>query len=116
MATWAELERADADVAAFGRQRFESRVVMHATLMADGAPRLHPVSPWFAGRLLLVSFRSTSPKVAEILPDGRYAMHSVQPAEDHEGAAGEFLLRGWMEQISEQHPGDGSPAYRRWRA
>jgi hypothetical protein len=144
MATWAELELADPDLAAFGRERFEGRVVFHATLMADGAPRLHPVSPWFATGLLLVSFRAKSPKVAEILRDGRYAMHSIQPAEDHEGEAGEFLVRGWMEQVSEQHPGvvrrpysasyplasfacsveeavattypdGGSPVYRRWR-
>jgi hypothetical protein len=105
MATWAELERADPDLALFGRQRFEGRVVFHATLMADGAPRLHPVSPWFATGLLLVSFRAKSPKVEEIMRDGRYAMHSAQPAEDHEGEAGEFLVRGWMEQLSEEHPG-----------
>jgi hypothetical protein len=145
MATWAELERADRDLAAFGRERFEARVAFHATLMADGSPRVHPVSPWFATGLVMVSFRARSPKVAEIRRDGRYAMHSVLPAEDHEGSAGEFLLRGWMEQISEEHPavvqrpyaasyplasfacsveeavattypGGGSPVYRRWRA
>jgi hypothetical protein len=144
MATWAELERADPDLAAFGRERFQGRVVFHATLMTDGAPRLHPVSPWLGTGLLLVSFRARSPKVDEIRRDGRYAMHSAQPAEDHEGESGEFLVRGWMEQISEDHPGvvrrpyaasyllasfacsveeavsttypgGGSPAYRRWR-
>jgi len=101
---WADLERADPGLAAFGRERIEGRVVYHATLRADGSPRVHPVSPWFGAGLLGVIFRGHSPKVAEIRRDGRYAMHSSQPSDDHDGAAGEFLLRGWMEQIAPDHP------------
>jgi hypothetical protein len=100
--TWAELERGDPDLGAFGRERFEGRVVFHATLTDDGSPRLHPVSPWFATGLLVVSFRANSPKVEEVGRDGRYAMHS--PMDNHEGEGGEFLVRGWMERVSEVHP------------
>jgi hypothetical protein len=102
VATWAELEREDPELAAFGRQRFEGKVVFHATLMPDGSPRLHPVSPWFGAGLLLVAFRSASPKVDEVARDGRYAMHSLM--DNHEGEGGEFLVRGWMERISDDHP------------
>jgi len=145
MATWAELERADEALAAFGRERFANRITYQATLMRDGSPRLHPVSPWFAAGLLCVSFRETSPNVAEVARDGRYAMHSSQPPDDHDGLHGEFMVRGWMEQISPVHPavnarptepdfalvhyacsveeavqttypGGGPPVYRRWRA
>jgi len=112
VAAWAELERGDAELAAAGRRLFEGRVVFHATLMLDGSPRLHPVSPWFAVGLLLVSFRERSPKVVELERDARYAMHSSQDPRDHEGAEGEFLVRGWMEQIGEDHPAVRARPYR----
>jgi hypothetical protein len=105
MGAWAEHEVAEPALAAFGRQRFEGRVVMHATLRRDGAPRLHPVSPWFGAGLLLVGFRGHSPKNDEVALDGRYAMHSLIDPGDHEGEGGEFLVRGWMERVSPQHPG-----------
>ena len=105
MGAWAELEVADPELAAFGRERFEGRVVFHATLRRDGAPRLHPVSPWFGAGLLLVGFRGHSPKNDEVALDGRYAMHSAIDPADHEGDTGEFLVRGWMERIAPDHPG-----------
>jgi hypothetical protein len=101
---WAEFERAEPELAAFGRERFEGRVVYHATLRMDGSPRVHPVSPWFDAGLMAVCFRTRSPKVAEIARDGRYSMHSSQPERDHEGEAGEFLVSGWMEQVAPDHP------------
>ena len=103
-ATWSELERADPELASFGRERFEGRVVFHATLTGDGSPRLHPVSPWFASGFLLVGFRAQSPKVDEVGRDGHYAMHSTIEPDDHEGTAGEFLVRGWMERVANDHP------------
>ncbi|HET9311416.1 MAG TPA: hypothetical protein VFP41_09380 [Actinomycetota bacterium] len=144
MGAWAELEVADPELSTFGRERFEGRVVFHATLRTDGSPRVHPVSPWFAAGLLLVGFRERSPKTEEVALDGRYAMHSAIEPLNHEGEGGEFLVRGWMERISAEHPGatavpyeasyelafyacsieeavgttypgGGSPVYRRWR-
>ncbi|MDQ3210358.1 MAG: hypothetical protein M3Q20_04125 [Actinomycetota bacterium] len=105
MGAWAELEVQDPRLAAFGRERFEGKVVFHATIRRDGAPRVHPVSPWFGAGLMLVAFRGHSPKVEEVALDGRYAMHSSIDAGDHEGAEGEFLVRGWMERVSPDHPG-----------
>ena len=102
MATWAEFERADAQLAAFGRERLDGRVCFHATLRRDGSPRVHPVEPWVAAGLLMVRFRRQSPKVREVGSDARYALALTdgQPG----GLGGEFLVRGWMEQISPDHP------------
>lgn len=102
MAKWAEFERADARLAGFGRERLDGRVCFHATLRRDGGPRVHPVEPWVAAGLLMVRFRRQSPKVREVARDARYALHS--PMDNPEGVGGEFLVRGWMEQISRDHP------------
>jgi hypothetical protein len=102
MATWAEFERAEPELAGFGRERLDGQVCFHATLRADGSPRVHPVEPWLGAGLLLVRFRARSPKVDEVMLDGRYALHS--PMDNPDGIGGEFLVRGWMERVSEVHP------------
>lgn len=112
MATWSEFERADADLAAFGRARLEERVCFQATVRENGWPRVHPVEPWIAAGLLCVRFRARSPKVAEVAANGRYALHT--PMADPEGEGGEFLVSGWMERMSDRHPAaraiaEGSP-------
>jgi len=142
MATWAEFELADPELAQFGHERLDGQVCFHATLRSDGWPRMHPVEPWLAAGLLLVRFRARSPKVGEVMRDGRYALHS--PMDNLDGIGGEFLVLGWMERISDEHPAaqrfatDASyplafyamsveeavcttytadePVYRRWRA
>jgi hypothetical protein len=144
MATWAEFERADPQLAAFGRERVDGTVCFQATLRLDGSPRVHPVEPWIATGLLLVRFRARSPKVREVARDARYALHS--PMDNPDGIGGEFLVNGWMEQVSPEHPAarrfaeesseplafyalwveevvgttyegpDLAPVYRRWRA
>jgi hypothetical protein len=144
VATWAEFERADAQLGAFGRERLDGLVCFHATLRRDGSPRVHPVEPWIAAGLLMVRFRRQSPKVREVGRDARYALHS--PMDNPDGVGGEFLVRGWMEQISPDHPAaieiaqrtqtplafyalsveeaigttyegaDRDPVYRRWRS
>ena len=102
MATWAEFELAEPELAAFGKERLDGQVCFHATLRTDGSPRVHPVEPWIAVGLLLVRFRGHSPKVDEVLRDGRYALHS--PMDNPDGVGGEFMVRGWMEQIGDTHP------------
>ena len=104
MTTWAEFAKAEPGLAAFARERMQGRIVYQATLRLDGGPRVHPVSPWIAAGLLCVSFRDTSPKIREVARDARYALHTAQPWEDHAGAFGEFMARGWLEPISASHP------------
>ena len=102
MATWAEFELAEPELARFGRERLDEQICFHATLRSDGWPRVHPVEPWLGAGLLLVRFRGRSPKVDEVMRDGRYALHS--PMDNPDGIGGEFLVRGWMERISDAHP------------
>ena len=104
MATWDEFANAQPNLAAFGWERMEGRIVYQATLRLDGGPRVHPVSPWLAAGLLCVSFRNTSPKMREVARDPRYALHTAQPWEDHAGQHGEFMARGLLKQISPSHP------------
>src|SRR4029078_5517481 len=104
MSTWAELANAAPDLAAFGLERMKGRIVYQATLRLDGSPRVHPVSPWIASGLLCVSFRDSSPKLNEVVSEARHALHSALPWEDHMGDHGEFMTRGWLEQISPTHP------------
>jgi len=104
VAAWAEFASAEPDLAAFALERMQRRIVYQATLRLDGGPRVHPVSPWIAAGLLCVSFRDTSPKLREVARDGRYALHTAQPWDDHAGDYGEFMARGWLEQISPSHP------------
>jgi hypothetical protein len=115
VATWAEFENAEPDLAAFARERMAKRIVYQATLRLDGAPRVHPVSPWIADGLLCVSFRDTSPKVREAARDPRFALHTSVPWDDHAGNHGEFMARGRLEQLSETHPAvlgrPGMPPY-----
>ena len=83
MASWSELQTAAPTLAAFGRRRLERRIADLATLRADGAPRLHPVSPFFGdGRF--VSMEPASPKVADLRRGPHYALHGgYRPAGRH---------------------------------
>jgi hypothetical protein len=102
VATWEEFELADAELAAFGRERLDGRVCFHATLRRDGGPRVHPVEPWIAAGLLMVRFRGGSPKVTEVAGDPPYALHS--PMDNPNGEGGEFLVRGRMVPVTPDHP------------
>jgi len=115
VATWEEFERAEPELAAFGRERMRGRIVYQATLRLDGGPRVHPVSPWIGAGLLCVSFRDTSMKLREVARDARYALHTALPWEDHGGDFGEFMARGKLERIAASHPAviarPGRPPY-----
>ena len=103
MATWAEFERAEPELAAFGRDRLDGTVCFQATLRPDGSPRVHPVEPWIAAGLLLVRFRARSPKVAR--GGARRAVtRCTRRWTTRTGIGGEFLVNGWMEQVSPAHP------------
>src|SRR5262245_7312768 len=47
-----------------------------ATIRKDGGPRLHPVCPVIANGGLYVFIGNKSPKLRDLLRDGRFALHA----------------------------------------
>jgi hypothetical protein len=92
MATWHEFAAADAELAAFGAERFKAGVAYLATVREDGSPRVHPVTPIVGHGRLFLFMEPTSPKGRDLRRDGRYSLHSL--ITDEAGSAGEFYLRG----------------------
>jgi hypothetical protein len=79
MATWADLDAADAELAALSWALLAVPGFGFgylATVRADGGPRVHPVMPFIVdGRLEL--FVVPSPKLEDLRRDGRWALHST---------------------------------------
>lgn len=90
--SWKTLSESSPELAEFGRQRFATEVAYLATVKADGAPRVHPVTPIVAEDHLFVFMEPTSPKGHDLQRDGRYALHAS--VSDSSGGAGEFLVSG----------------------
>jgi len=99
MRSWAQFAVEAPELAAFGQRRLERRIAYLATIRADGAPRVHPVSPFIGGGCLAVYMEPASPKVADLQRDGRYALHCA--VEDDEGGDGEFYVTGWAQEIAD---------------
>jgi hypothetical protein len=93
MNRWADLARAMPDVAEAGRQLLYYHGVglgFLATIGKDGGPRLHPVCPVIDGDGPFVFIGNHSPKVHDLLRDGRFALHSFPIPEK------EFSDAAWM--------------------
>jgi pyridoxamine 5'-phosphate oxidase-like protein len=104
VATWGEFAAAEPDLATRGQQLLliqdpeapnEGGLGYLATVRGDGGPRVHPISPALhEGRLYAFIVR-TSPKRADLLRDGRYALHSWPlPFEADSFNDEEFYLAG----------------------
>lgn len=93
MASWAELEKLDPDLAAFGHARFHNSgqaIGFLATVRHDdGGPRVHPVCLIFCEGRVYVTIPRTSPKTRDLQEDARYMVHSFPDREDPE-----FSMRG----------------------
>jgi hypothetical protein len=95
MVTWQAFAAAEPELAETGRAllfQFGVGLAFLATVRGDGAPRLHPVCPVLsAGRLYLL-VTPASPKCADLLRDGRYALQAFpqpKPASDELYLAGQ---------------------------
>lgn len=97
MATWRVFREEAGELASFGRERIDGQVSFLATIRGDGGPRVHPVTPWIADDLLYVRMYPSSPKVADLLRDPRFALHSMMDNDD--GAGGEFALSGRANEV-----------------
>jgi hypothetical protein len=93
MASWAEFERAEPEMAAAGRRliyQYGTGLGFLATVRKDGGPRLHPVCPILCDGDLYVFIVEMSPKKDDLLRDGRYALHAFTPP----GGGEEFYVTG----------------------
>jgi hypothetical protein len=99
MINWSQFIAAIPELAAFGKQRLESRIAYFATIRRDGSPRVHPVSPFIASEHMFVYMEPTSPKVFDLRRDARYAMHCA--VEGKSGGQGEFFVKGEVAEVGE---------------
>jgi hypothetical protein len=68
-----------------------------ATVRKDGGPRVHPVCPVIANDGLYVFIGNRSPKLHDLLRDGRFALHSF-PMPDVDD---EFYVAGRARRVDE---------------
>ena len=99
---WGELTAKRPDLASAGRDllyQFGVGLAFMSTVRHDGGPRLHPICPLLTdtGIYALII---PSPKLADLLRDGRYALHSY-PTENNEDA---FYLTGRRYESGRRRP------------
>jgi hypothetical protein len=100
MAAWSEIAQSQPDLMAAGERLLAGAegIAFLATVRADGGPRMHPVVPVLAAGRLYVFVVNLSPKHADLIRDGRYALHALPPP----GGGEEFYLTGRSRHHSEQ--------------
>jgi hypothetical protein len=79
-ARWEQFERDAPELAAAGRKllyQYGPGLGYLATVRRDGAPRLHPVCPVVEAGGLYVFVGNQTPKVHDLVRDGRYALHTT---------------------------------------
>src|SRR5207249_2764082 len=79
MKRWNEFAAESPAVAENGRAliyQFRVGLGYLATIRKDGGPRVHPVCPVIANGGLYVFIGNQSPKLHDLLRDGRFALHS----------------------------------------
>lgn len=104
MKAWSDFSKEDPALAATGKRLlFPSRphvgYAFLATVRQDGGPRLHPISVIFSKDHFYVLIPTTSPKCADLLRDGRYALQAFPPVPNDENE--EFYISGLANHIRE---------------
>ena len=92
MSNWKDFAAAAPELADFAFERLDERLAYLATVRADGAPRVHPVSPFIGEGHLFVYMEPNSPKARDLLRDPRYSLHCA--VEDSNGGEGELSVSG----------------------
>jgi Pyridoxamine 5'-phosphate oxidase len=78
MAAWRDVATAAPEVAALVRRRFEATGLgLLATLRRDGGPRISGLEPLFTDDELWLGMMPGSLKVADLVRDPRFALHSA---------------------------------------
>ncbi len=104
MKTWHDFSVEETDLASIGKQLlFPSRehvgLAFIATLRKDGAPRLHPISLVISQGHLYVLIPPASPKCADLIRDGRYALQAYPPFPNADNE--EFYLAGRAQRLQD---------------
>ena len=92
MTTWGGFAATEPELAAFVAARLQAAPSYLATVQADGAPRVHPVTPILTADGLYLFMEPASPKGADIRERGRFALHNGVP--DNAGTGGEAAVSG----------------------
>ena len=90
--SWGEFSSVEPDLARFGADKLTAAPAYLATIRLSGAPRVHPVTPIFAGAGLYLFMEPTSPKRRDLVERGWFALHNGVP--DNAGTGGEFWASG----------------------
>jgi Pyridoxamine 5'-phosphate oxidase len=97
MVTWAELETQLPSVAQLGRKLLIARGRgFLATTRADGSPRVQAICPVVRDGRLYAAIIKATPKYADLLRDGRFALHAPLAQGD-----AEFWITGVAHLLSE---------------
>ena len=99
--SWVEFSQREPDLARFGADRLTAAPAYLATVRRSGAPRVHPVTPIFAGAGLFLFMEPTSPKRRDLLERGWFALHNGVP--DNAGTGGEFWASGLGLAVDDPH-------------
>ena len=98
--SWQEFATVKPDMAKFGEERFQYRVMYLGTITPEGYPRVHPFTPFIGSGRLFAFMEPTSPKGKDLQRNGKYSMHSL--VTDMHGTNGEFQLTGMAYLLPDQ--------------
>lgn len=96
--SWSIFEENSPELARLAYEKLNRKIAYLATLKKDGAPRLHPVTPFIGSGMLFIFTEPSSPKIRDLRRDGRYAMHCTV---DRQGPLVEILVSGEAVVISD---------------
>lgn len=96
--SWKVFAEAAPELAALGLEKLNKRICYLALLDKEGAPRIHPITPFIGAGLLFMFTEPASPKIRDLQRDGRYAIHSPVT---RDGLLNEFLVTGEAKLITD---------------
>jgi len=97
---WCEFHENAPQIASVGYQKLNRKIAYLASLQKDGAPNLHPVTPFIGEGMLFIFTEPSSPKIRDLGRDGRYALHSSVDRTQGQPLV-EFLLTGTVRVIED---------------
>jgi hypothetical protein len=89
--SWKVFEDKSSELASIVFEKLNRKIAYLATIKKDGAPRLHPVTPFIGNGMLFIFTEPSSPKIRDLQRDGRYALHCSVGGD---GPLTEVLLSG----------------------